>query len=54
LNSKSITRMLIVYQSSENTNQADSDQFTQAAQSGCPAAEVERTAPSFDIDHVTM
>ena len=37
---------------SKKTNQADTDQFTQAAQGRCPAAEVEQTAPSIQIDLV--
>ena len=43
---------MIITNASKKTNQADTDQFTQAAQGWCPAAEVEQTAPSIQIDLV--
>ena len=43
---------MIITNASKKTNQADTDQCTQAAQGRCPAAEVEQTAPSIQIDLV--
>ena len=43
---------MIITNASKKTNQADRDQCTQAAQGRCPAAEVEQTAPSIQIDLV--